>query len=397
MMNDPGRQGSWPGKSSQGRETMKITQVEALILRQPEVQTEIADGSQDALIVRIYTDEGIVGIGEVDSSPFVAKSVIDAPASHKVSSGLRSVLVGQDPFQIEYLWDLMYQSSIYYGRRGAAVHAMSGLDIALWDILGQATGQPIYRLLGGAHRDRVKAYASTLMPETPEEVRAVVSRWVEAGFRAVKLGWGPLGSDPDRDVALVAAAREVAGDAIDLMIDVGLGWSDVPTAIRTAKRMEEYRPYWIEEPFMPDALASYARLADALETRVAAGEQEATHWAFRTLIEQGKVDVIQPDVTRAGGLTECRRIAVLAQDYGVTLVPHAWSTGIIKAASLHLVATLSAAPYFEYCVQDSALNRKLVSEQFPLQDGFVAIPQAPGLGVKLDERYVREFVVDSSI
>lgn len=376
---------------------MKITEVEALILRQPEVRTQVADGSQDALVVRVYTDEGIVGLGEIDSSPFVAKSVIDAPASHKTSSGLRSVLIGQDPFQIEYLWERMYRSSVYYGRRGAAVHAISGIDIALWDILGQATGQPIYRLLGGAYRDRVKAYASTLMPSTPDETRLVVARCVEAGFHAIKLGWGPLGSDPDLDVALVAAAREVAGDDVDLMIDVGLGWSDVPTAIRTARRMEAYRPYWIEEPFMPDELASYARLADAIDTRIAGGEEEATRWAFRTLIDEGKVDVIQPDVTRAGGLTECRRIAMLAQDRGVTLVPHSWSTGIIKAASLHLLATLPSAPYFEYCVQDSVLNRQLVVERFPVQDGLVAVPQVPGLGVRLDDRYVQEYLVERSI
>lgn len=375
---------------------MKITKVEALLLRQPGLNADIADGSQDALVVRIHTDEGIVGLGEIDSSPFVAKAVIDAPASHKISSGLRSVLLGQDPFEVGHLWERMYRASIYYGRGGAAMHAISGIDIALWDIVGQATGQPIHKLIGGPYRDRVKVYASTLMPDTPDDVRRVVTECVSAGFQAVKLGWGPLGQAPDLDVALVRAAREAAGDDVDIMVDMGLGWSDANTAIEVARRMEKYRPYWIEEPFYPDELNSYARLADAIETRVAGGEEESTYAGFETLIERGRVDVIQPDVTRAGGVTGCMRIAELARRMGVTLVPHAWSTGIIKAASLHLVAALSSAPYCEYCIQDSVLNRHLVAEQFPVRDGCVEIPQAPGLGVKLNERYVDEYLVSRS-
>jgi L-rhamnonate dehydratase len=375
---------------------VKITAVDALLLRQPELRPEIADGSQDALVVRVHTDEGIVGLGEIDSSPYVAKAVIDAPPSSKISSGLRSVLIGQDPFQIDYLWQLMYRASIYYGRSGAAMHAISGIDIALWDIVGKATGQPVHKLLGGGYRDRVKVYASTLMPNTVDDVRRVVTECVSAGFRAIKLGWGPLGQDPDLDVALVAALREAAGQDIDIMVDMGLGWSDANTAIETARRMEEYRPYWIEEPFPPDDLASYAKLADALGTRVAAGEEESTVRGFQALIEEGHVDVIQPDTTRAGGLTGCMRIACLARSAGVTLVPHAWSTGIIKAASLHLVAALPSAPYCEYCIQDSVLNRMLVVEQFPTHDGYVDVPQAPGLGVKLDERYLDEYVVSQS-
>ena len=375
---------------------MKITQVEALLLRQPGLRPDIADGSQDALVVRVHTDEGIVGLGEIDSSPYVAKSVIDAPVSHTVSSGLRDVLIGQDPFEIAYLWDLMYRSSLYYGRRGVAIHAISGIDIALWDIVGQATGQPIYKLLGGGHCDRVKAYASTLMPDTPDEVRRVVADSIEAGFRAIKLGWGPLGQDPAQDVALGAAARAAAGPDVDIMIDVGLGWRDTNRAIDTARRIEEYRPYWIEEPFMPDEVAGYARLAAAMDTRIAAGEQESTRWGFQAFLDAAHVDVIQPDVTRAGGLTECRRIAELARERGVELVPHSWSTGIIKAASLHLIATLFSPTYFEYCNQDSVLNRRLVVEQFPLTDGYVAIPQEPGLGIHLDDRYIDEYLVGRS-
>ncbi|MFZ0215299.1 MAG: enolase C-terminal domain-like protein, partial [Candidatus Dormiibacterota bacterium] len=231
---------------------MVITDVEALMLRQPgDRDTSAADGSQDALVVRIHTDEGITGIGEVDSIPLVVKAVIEAPASHKIATGLRSLLLGQNPLEIGRLWRRMYEGSLYFGRRGVVLHAISGLEIALWDIAGKAAGRPIHELLGGARRRRIRAYASTLMPESPAQVRHVVEAQREAGFGAVKLGWGPLGQDADLDVALVAAAREAGGSDFDLMIDIGKGWTSARDAIGRVRRMAPSRPYWIEEPFMP--------------------------------------------------------------------------------------------------------------------------------------------------
>ena len=181
---------------------MKITDVEAIILRQPALNEGIADGSQDDLVVRVHTDAGIVGVGEVDSAPEVVRAVIDAPNSHAIAIGLKHALIGEDPLDVERLWDKMYRATIYYGRRGVAVHAISGIDLALWDIKGQALGQPVWALLGERQRDRVRAYASTLMPETVDEVRRRVEGLAEQGFTAVKLGWGPLGRDPERDVRL---------------------------------------------------------------------------------------------------------------------------------------------------------------------------------------------------
>jgi L-alanine-DL-glutamate epimerase-like enolase superfamily enzyme len=373
---------------------MIITDVEALLLRQPNaIASAIADGSQDALIVRIHTDAGITGIGEVDSIPLVAKAIIEAPASHKIASGLRALLIGEDPLAIRRLWDRMYDGTIYFGRRGAAIHAISGVDIALWDIAGKAAGKPVHELLGGARRDRVKAYASTLMPETPAEAHATVAAQREAGFGAVKLGWGPFGRDPELDVALVAAARAGGEDDFDLMLDIGLGWSNPREAILRVRRMEEHRPYWIEEPFMPDSYAHYAALAAAVDTPIAAGEEESVTADFERLIELGDVAVIQPDVTRVGGISELLRIVELARARGRRLVPHSWSTGIIKAATLHVLAVMPEVEYFEYCVQTTELNQRLVSQPFPLVDGCVAIPDAPGLGVDLDEDVVRACLV----
>jgi L-rhamnonate dehydratase len=372
---------------------VKITDVEAIILRQPAVDVAQADGSQDALLIRIRTDEGITGIGEVDSLPSVIKAIVEAPPSHANASGLKHLLIGENPLEIERLWDKLYRGSIYYGRRGAAIHAISGIEIALWDIKGKALGQPIHRLLGGPLRTSISAYASTLMPETPEEAGEVVTSLVERGFAAIKLGWGPLGRDADLDVALLAAARQAAGDRVELMVDIGMGWPDADHAIRQVRRFEEHRPYWVEEPLWPDDLDGYRKLADAVETRIACGEEDGTRWGFQELMDRAQIDVVQPDVTRAGGISECLRIAHMADLRGVSTVLHSWSTGIIKAASLHVLAAMPRATFFEYCVQETALNQLLTVERFPVADGIVAVPEGPGLGIEIDDEVVRKYAV----
>ncbi|MBV9325743.1 MAG: mandelate racemase/muconate lactonizing enzyme family protein [Chloroflexi bacterium] len=376
---------------------MKITDVEAIVLRQPALDESIADGSQDDLVVRVHTDAGIVGVGEVDSAPEVVKSVIEAPASHAIASGLRHVLVGQDPLDTEALWDAMYRASIYYGRRGVALHAISGIDIALWDLKGKALGQPVSSLIGPVQRRRIRAYASTLMPDTEAETARKVSALIEQyGFTAVKLGWGPLGRDPDHDVRLARAARRAAGDQVDVLIDAGLGYGADPIpAIRVARELEQLHVFWLEEPFLPDALEAYARLADSVDINVAAGEEDATRWGFQELIDRGHVDVVQPDVTRCGGITEILRIANVARDRGKACVPHAWKSGIVKAASLHVNAVLPEAWFQEYCVAETPLNTGLTRQTFPLKDGFVEIPTAPGLGVELDPDVLERYAVGS--
>jgi len=180
---------------------VRITSVETLILRVPQVRA-INDSAQDALIVRVHTDGGLIGLGEVDSSPEVIKAIIDAPKSHRLCTGLAASIVGEDPLYVERLWDKMYRASVWFRRRGAAVEATSGIDLALWDLKGKILGQPVFKLLWGAYRTEVPAYASVLMPETPEATAAEVRRWRQQGHVAVKLGWGPLGVDLERDVAL---------------------------------------------------------------------------------------------------------------------------------------------------------------------------------------------------
>ncbi|MGI8973367.1 MAG: mandelate racemase/muconate lactonizing enzyme family protein [Gaiella sp.] len=366
---------------------MKITDVEAIVLRQAVVDDGIADGSQDDLVIRISTDEGITGIGEVDSSPELVQALVQAPSSHAVATSLRDALIGEDPFDVERLWHKMYRGLIYFGRRGIAIHAISGLDIALWDIKGKALGKPIDELLGTPVRDRVRAYASMLMPETTTEVTSAVTALRDKGFTAVKLGWGPLGKDAEHDVELAAAARAAGGDGVEIMIDAGLGYvADAETAIGVAREYERLGIYWLEEPFEPDEFEAYAELADTVELRIAAGEQDATRWGFRELIERAHVDVVQPDVTRCGGITETLRIAEFAREHGVATVPHAWKSGIIKAASLHVNAVLPDGIFQEYCVADTPIATSLTKQRLPIEaDGCVAVPTAPGLGVELDE------------
>ena len=190
---------------------MRITDVEPIVLRLAEVDTTRADGTQDAFLVRIHTDEGIVGIGEADTSPYLARTIVEMPSSHSIARGLKEVLVGEDPLQIDRLWQLMFHASDHYGRAGAALHTISAIDIALWDIAGKAAGRPVCEVLGGRRIADVPVYASEVMPESVDEVRGIAERAASAGYSALKLGWGPLGQDPDHDVALVGAARDTLG------------------------------------------------------------------------------------------------------------------------------------------------------------------------------------------
>jgi len=373
---------------------VKITAVEAIVLRQPVLDDGIADGSQDDLVIKVHTDEGIVGIGEVDSAPEAVRALVNAPGSHAIANSLHDLLVGEDPLDVERLWQKMYRGLIYVGRRGIALHAISGIDIALWDIKGKVEGKPISELLGGAKRDRVRAYASMLMPDSTEETAERVGALCSDGFTAVKLGWGPLGKDPVHDVRLAAAAKGAAGDSA-ILIDAGHGYeADAKTAIGVARELEQLGIFWLEEPFLPDEYEAYAELADTVEIRVAAGEQDTTVWGFRELIDRGHVDLIQPDVTRCGGITELLRIGELARERGVETVPHAWKSGIIKAASLHVNAVLPDGQFQEYCVADTPINQTLVKERMPVEDdGCILVPTGPGLGIELDEDVLERYRV----
>jgi L-alanine-DL-glutamate epimerase-like enolase superfamily enzyme len=370
---------------------MKITSVEGIVLRLP-VRQAAADGTQDDLLIRIETDEGITGYGEVDSSPEVGKAVIDAEMSHGTCYGLREILIGKDPFDIEQIWQLMYRHTNYYGRLGVVMHTMSGVDMALWDILGKAVGKPVHKMLGGSYCSDVRAYASMLMPESVAEVREAVERYVAQGFTAVKLGYGPLGTDVRRDFTLAAAAKEAAGPDVEVMIDIGHGYT-LKMAMQAAREFERIGIYWMEEPLPPEDFEGYQRLCGSTSLRIAAGEQDAGRWAFRRLIWEAGLDVLQPDISRVGGLTEAKRIAYMAHEANRLLVPHAFRTGVLVAACLHLIAAIPNSAFLEFSVTESALRRELLKEPFKVVKGRVAVPTKPGLGIEINHETVKTYLL----
>ena len=373
---------------------MRITDVEVIPLRIPAHNVHIADGIQDDVIVRVHTDEGITGVGEADSSPMVVKAVVEAWPSWPRCRGLRDILVGEDPFNVEMLWEKMRFGTLWLGRNGVAQQAIAAVDMALWDIVGKAQGKPVHQLLGGAYRDRIRVYASALFTEDPAEMGEVGQKYVGQGFSAVKFGWGPMGRSLAGDVKLVETARRAVGDDVDLLIDAGCPFK-ARDAIQRVHAFAEYKPFWFEEALEGDDLDGFRRLSRAAgDIRIATGEQESALPAFEALITQGEVDVIQPDVSRAGGPTECRRIAQMAYRHHRLCVFHAWKSGILVAATLHLAAITPDIPFVEYTVSESPLRRELAHVATTLQDGVATIPQAPGLGVELNEEIVARYRMD---
>ncbi len=369
---------------------MKITDVEAIYLRLPEVK-EQSDSGQDALIVRVHTDEGIIGIGEVDSAPLAVKGAIEGPFSHNVASGLKEIVLGEDPFETEKIWHKMYTRNIYGGRRGVGLHAMSGIDMALWDIKGKALGLPIWKLLGGGFHSRVRAYASSLFGATPHETGERGKRFIDQGFTAVKFGWEPMGQDEATDVALVREARRGIGEEADLMIDAGLCY-DAKTALQRARRFEEFNVFWLEEPLMPDNYEGYRRLSESTSLRIAAGEEESERQSFIHLMDRGKIDVVQVDLTRCGGFTEGMKIASLAADRGLPCVNHGFTTYVNVAAALHFLASIPNSFIMEFVVEEETTLREEVTVQtIRAIDGFVEVPREPGLGVDLNEEAIEAY------
>jgi L-alanine-DL-glutamate epimerase-like enolase superfamily enzyme len=380
---------------------MKISDVNLIILESPNAYQSAAGGEEAHGIkylgmVKVETDAGITGYADLETQPHVAQAIVSAPSEGSAVGfqGLRSVLVGEDPFDVERLWHKMYMGSVYYGRRGVAMQVISGIDIALWDIIGKKIGEPVYKLLGGAYRDRVRPYASTLFRSTPEGMAEASRSYLEQGFTAIKFGWGVFGENPERDVELVAAARRSVGERVDLLIDTG--WYVPRTAkeaIQMVRRLEPFRPFLIEEPLSPEDYDGYAMLSDAVDTLIACGEQEATEWGFRTLLERGHVDVIQPDLSRCGGFTAARKIAHLAELYNRLCIPHAWTSDLLTAASLHLNAFLGRAVFQEFNVTAGPLSRELCLNPIRLEDGMLRVPQGPGLGIEVDESVIERYRV----
>jgi L-rhamnonate dehydratase len=382
---------------------MKITNIEAFILQspfdnKPPEGSDEAKGVKHCMLLKVSTDEGITGWSDIETAPHVGEAVVNAPESGAgVFEGLRTLAIGEDPFDVERLWDKIYRGTIYYGRRGVAVQVLSGFDIACHDIIGKATGHPVHKILGGARREKIRAYASTLFRPTADAMKEACAFYLERGFTAVKFGWGVFGQDRKNDIKLVAAARETLGPDIDLMVDPG--WMvnrSAYDAIELCRALEPYNIFWLEDFLHPECYEGYAKTkAAGVKTRLAAGEQEATAWGFRDLIQRGGIDVVQPDLSRCGGFTQARKIMWEAEYAGIDICPHAWLTDLLTASSLHLNAVLPRSLFLEYNVSDNPMLREIIQNPIKMdKDGYMPVPQGPGLGIDVDETAVKRFCIN---
>jgi L-alanine-DL-glutamate epimerase-like enolase superfamily enzyme len=355
---------------------MKITDVKTTLLK------------TGSIFVQVLTDEGVTGIGEC--SPMHG-----AVLAHFVDTALKPLVVGEDPREIDRLWHKMLFRTYKLGVQGVQPEGIAGIDIALWDILGKAAGLPICTLLGGQYREKIKMYASIGggAGMTPEQMGAKVEQALEQGFRAIKIrmDWGAARRDADteKDWWMFQLCKRLTGEEIPLSFDANNGYS-VPTAIQQGRRFESLGLWHYEEPVAQYDYAGIAQVADALDVPVSAGEHEYTRWQFRDLIEQARVDILQPDVVKCGGITEMKKIAVLGETFNKQFVPHQTQPTIGTAANLHVIAALHGCDRpQEYTGQRPELDA-LFKEPLVFKDGHILLPDRPGLGLELDEAKLRE-------
>jgi len=363
--------------------------------------------AQDDIVVEVHTDEGISGIGETDVNPWIARACIEAPGTHTMGRGLTEMLLGENPLDIERLWEKLYVGSAMNGRRGAVINALGALDMALHDLRGKALGKPCYEFLGGQTREAVRPYAS-LQPDVSniDVYRDSMVAWVlearRRGFTAAKLEVTPSGpyahkglrASNDRMTEVIAAVREAVGEDFVLMVDVQYAFPDANTCLTTIKNWEKFNLFFIETPLPADDLAGYARLANEQPIPIAAGEWLTTRFEFLDLMDRGKVKVVQPDMGRVGGLTEARRVCELAKERGLTVVPHLWKTGISIAAAAHMAIATPHCAFIEFLpveLSESALRKDLLTTELHMIDGKIPIPDRPGLGVELNREALARF------
>ena len=339
-------------------------------------------------LVTVLTDEGLTGLGAVFSNEGMVRSALEV---------MKPLYEGENALEPERVSEKLHQNTFWLGRGGAITHAISGVDIALWDLLGQVSGQPVGRLLGGRYRERVRPYASLLMQE-PEPLEDELLTLKAQGFRAFKIGWGPFGRQSDKlDETIVAAARGAIGPDLLLMVDAGGSdafWNQgYKWALRTAQMLRDYDVAWFEEPLPPDALEDFIALRRESSIPISGGEVLTRRQSFRPWLQRGAFDIVQPDVTKVGGISEARRIGWMAQENGVRYIPHGWNTAVGLAADLHLSSAFAGTDLIEYKTGSPYID-DIVARKWELDsEGMLAIPDKPGLGLELDldavEKYTR--------
>jgi L-rhamnonate dehydratase len=376
----------WRGKTVPLTPHFCTNPMDLLALPQASMQTFTFHGW---LIVEVFTDTGHVGIGNAALAPHVTKETIDRH--------LTPLLIGQDPWDIEFLWQHMYRKTMAFGRKGIGMVAISAVDIALWDVLGKAAGQPVYRLLGGRTKSRIPVYASRLYSTPLDELAAEAVRYKSAGYRAMKLrfGWGPVDGAEGmrRNIELVRTVRDAVGEDVDVMADAYMGWT-LDYAKRMLPLLEPFNLRWLEEPVIPDDIQGYAALRAYGRVPIAGGEHEFTLHGVRDLLDARAVDVIQVDTNRVGGLTQARKIAALAEAYQVPVVPHAG-----QMHNYHVVMASLNSPIAEHFpIVDVEVGNELFWYIFDGEpratDGHIDLDEhTPGLGLTINEAKLAEFQI----
>ena len=369
---------------------MKIREIRAVGLRGATPEGGWTDELQrdDCVhtLVAVLTDEGLTGYGSVFTNDALVQAALGV---------LEPLYRGENALEPERVSEKLRQSTFWLGRGGSITHAISGIDIALWDLLGKATGQPVGRLLGGRYRERVRPYASILM-EDPARLADHLLKVKAHGFRAFKIGWGPFGRKSAAvDEAIVRAAREAVGAESQLMVDAGGSDAFWPQgykwALRTSHMLAAYQAAWFEEALRPDALEDYILLREHSPVPIAGGEVLTRRQAFQPWLAARALDIVQPDVTKVGGITESRRIAWMAQDHGVRFVPHGWNTAVGLAADLQLASAFSDTDLVEYLIGSPYVDELAAGGWRLDADGMLPIPDKPGLGLELDRKAVARY------
>ena len=365
------------------------------IFYEPQVNRASGGSPVSAVLVEVVTDAGIVGVGAVGAAL--------GNAIFTIENHLKYAVLNQNPFDVELIWERMFRENINYGRKGMVIEAISAIDIALWDIMGKATGQPVYNLLGGRTRQKIQAYASRLYAtEDLEALAAEAQGYVDQGFTTMKqrFGYGPRDGlkGMRRNLELVKTVREVIGPDIELAADAYMGWT-VPYAIRMIKMLEDagLNLAWVEEPVMPDDIAGYAQIAAEVDTQISGGEHEFTRYGFRELIERRAVDIVQLDVNRVGGITEARKIWAMAAAHDLPVIPHAG-----QMHNYHLVISHMNSPIAEFFPppedavppDGNEIFWRLFSGEPTPKDGYITLPEIPGLGLEINRDIVDKFRID---
>jgi L-rhamnonate dehydratase len=376
---------------------MKITDVEAIHLRVEDPNISLFDGSYDDCVIRVRTDQGITGIGEVESLAPAIQGIVYAAPAHNHARGLRELLIGRDPSNPEEIWELMYDATDYIGRRGLVMHAIGGIDLALWDIKGQLENKPISELLGGARRDRVEAYGTIYpMARTVEGVeQQVEDALTRLRLRNIKFAADPWWMDDlDQTARLLQAARRVLGKDRGMIIDAALSYKTADEGLRLVPIFKEVGVMFLEAPLPLDDVEGHARMADS-GLPLGVGDLGLTHvHEFIEAMDRGRASICQPDITMVGGFTGIRKIAAAARERQKRVITHGYKTNIEIAANLHFLANHWTAELLEYSTSKSPLRWELTEERIDVRtDGTVEVPRAPGLGVHLNERTMKKYRV----